>query len=137
MAAAREADARERVAYEALKAYKDLGKKVLATTLDKEMSLTLEGLREFEEFSKEFETVGAGDDKEKMPETAHQLVARCVERHTGQKETKNEIFRLMEPKLVLSTGRFLGDPALTAEALAAHAYAGDKEKSSAEAPAPA
>ena len=120
-----------------LEAYKDLGKKVLATTLDKEMSLTLEGLREFEEFSKEFETVGAGDDKEKMPETAHQLVARCVERHTGQKETKNEIFRLMEPKLVLSTGRFLGDPALTAEALAAHAYAGDKEKSSAEAPAPA
>ena len=120
-----------------LEAYKGLAKKVLATTLDKEMSLTLEGLREFEEFSKEFETVGAGDDKEKMPETAHQLVARCVERHTGQKETKNEIFRLMEPKLVQSTGRFLGDPALTAEALAAHAYAGDKEKSSAEAPAPA
>ncbi len=122
-----------------LEAYKGLAKKVLATTLDREMSLTLEGLREFEEVSKEFETVGAGDDKEKMPETAHQLVARCVERHTGQKATKSEIFRLTEHRLIQGTGHFLGDPERTAKALAAGAYAGGhgRDGRSAEAPAPA
>ena len=124
---------------EDLKAYKGLAKKVLATTLDREMSLTLEGQKEFEEVSKEFETVGAGADKEKMPETAHQLVARCVERHTGQNETKNEIFRLTEHRLIQGTGHFLGDPVRTAAALAAEAYAGGhgRDGRSAEAPAPA
>ena len=101
------------------------------------MSLTREGLREFEEVSKEFETVGAGDDKEKMPETAHQLVARCVERDILGKSKKSD-GRLTEHRLVQGTGHFLGDPERTAKALAAGAYAGGhgREGRSAEAPAP-
>merc|ERR1711965_1240267 len=102
------------------------------------MSLTLEGLRELEEIRKDVKKEKRYfADKEKMPETAHQLVARGVERHTGEKETKNEFFRLTERRLIQGTGHFLGDPKRTAEALAAGAYAGDREKRSAEAPAPA
>ena len=114
---------------------KALGNKVLATTFDREIALTREGLREFEEVSKKFEEPGA--DTVRMPKTAHQLVARCFERDAGKEKKKGENFRLVEHKLVRETGRLLGDPVRTAEALAAGAYAGDREKSSAEAPAPA
>jgi hypothetical protein len=114
---------------------KVLRNKVLATTFDREIALTRTGLWEFEEVSKEFEELG--DDTVKMPKTAHELVAWCFERDPEQEEMKAKKFLLKEHKLVRETGRFLGDPVRTAEALAAEAYAGDREKKSAEAPAPA
>ena len=98
---------------------KALGNKVLATTFDREIALTRSGLREFEEVSKKFEEPGA--DTVRMPKTAHQLVARCFERDAGKEKQKGENFRLVEHKLVRETGRLLGDPVRTAEALAAGA----------------
>ena len=134
------------------KKYQELGKKIevaiMPTIMDFETSLTREGMREFEEVGRYYEGAvdeddcdpddpddsGADDSTGKMPGTAHQLVAWCVERDAGRKRPNSEDVRLKEQQLIQNTGRLLGDPERIAEKLAA--IASLTEKRPAEAPAP-
>lgn len=132
------------------KNYQELGKKlkhaILATIMVREISLTGEGMLKFEEVSRYYagavdeddcdpddpKDPGAGDSTGKIPVTAHQLVAWCVERDAGKKKPNSEDVRLREHQLIQNTGRLLGDPERITGAIA-----GLTEKRPAEAPAPA